>query len=85
MHLAEQITAADGMRLRGVMAVAPLDSDPAPAFETLAEIASQVRRMDPAASWISAGMSADLEAAIEAGATHLRIGGAVLGPRPLLR
>jgi PLP dependent protein len=43
-----------------------------------------VRQVDPAAYWISAGMSGDLEAAIAAGATHVRIGSAVLGPRPRL-
>jgi PLP dependent protein len=82
--LAEQVAATSGLRLRGVMAVAPLGQDPAPAFERLAEIAARVRAVDPAAYWISAGMSGDLEAAITAGATHVRIGSAVLGPRPSL-
>ncbi|HET6627284.1 MAG TPA: YggS family pyridoxal phosphate-dependent enzyme [Nocardioidaceae bacterium] len=83
--LAQQVAAADGLRLRGVMAVAPLDRDPAPAFATLAELAAQVRLVDPAATWMSAGMSGDLEAAIRAGATHVRIGSAVLGPRPTIK
>ena len=38
--------------------------------------------VDPAATWVSAGMSNDLEAAVESGATHVRIGSAVLGGRP---
>jgi pyridoxal phosphate enzyme (YggS family) len=83
--LAERIAAADGLRLCGVMAVAPLDGDPAPAFEKLAELAADVRRVSPTATWVSAGMSGDLEAAITAGATHVRIGSAVLGRRPPLR
>ena len=83
--LAEQIAATDGLRLRGVMAVAPVDQDPTPPFETLAGLASQVRLVDPAATWISAGMSDDLEAAILAGATHVRIGSAVLGRRPTIK
>jgi pyridoxal phosphate enzyme (YggS family) len=83
--LAEQVAAADGLRLRGVMAVAPLDRDPAPAFEILADLAEEVRLVDPGATWISAGMSGDLEAAIRAGATHVRIGSAVLGPRPTIK
>ena len=81
-RLAEQVTAAEGLRLRGVMAVAPLGQDPVPAFAKLAEIAEQVRLVDPGATWVSAGMSGDLEAAVESGATHVRIGSAVLGARP---
>jgi pyridoxal phosphate enzyme (YggS family) len=80
--LAEQVVAAEGLRLRGVMAVAPLGADPLPAFAKLASVADLVRRVDPAATWVSAGMSADLEAAVESGATHVRIGSAVLGSRP---
>ncbi|MGA8995941.1 MAG: alanine racemase, partial [Nocardioidaceae bacterium] len=83
--LAEQVSATDGLRLRGVMAVAPLGGPPAPAFARLAEVAARVRAVDPAASWVSAGMSGDLEAAVECGATHVRIGSAVLGPRPVRR
>jgi len=83
--LAEQVAAADGLRLRGVMAVAPLGADPAPAFGCLARVAEQVRMVDGSATWISAGMSGDLEAAVAAGATHVRIGSAILGPRPVLR
>jgi hypothetical protein len=82
--LAAQVAAAEGLRLRGVMAVAPLGEDPLPAFERLARLADQVRRVDPSATWVSAGMSGDLEAAVKTGATHVRIGSAVLGPRPPL-
>jgi pyridoxal phosphate enzyme (YggS family) len=80
--LAERVAAADGLRLRGVMAVAPRDADPAAAFARLREVADRVRLVHPAATWVSAGMSGDLEAAVEAGATHVRIGSAVLGSRP---
>ena len=80
--LADRIAATDGMVLRGVMAVAPLGAEPAPAFARLAEVAHDVRRTHPAATWISAGMSHDLEAAISAGATHVRVGSAILGNRP---
>jgi len=83
--LAEQLAAADGLRLCGVMAVAPLGEDPAPAFASLARVAEEVRAVHSSATWISAGMSGDLEAALAAGATHVRIGSAVLGPRPVLR
>jgi pyridoxal phosphate enzyme (YggS family) len=81
--LARQVAGTDGLRLRGVMAVAPLGQEPQPAFEKLLEVARQVRLVDPAASWVSAGMSNDLEAAVRTGATHVRIGSAVLGSRPL--
>lgn len=80
--LAEQVAAAEGLRLRGVMAVAPPGEDPRTAFERLARTAALVARVDPAATWVSAGMSGDLEAAVTTGATHVRIGSAVLGPRP---
>ena len=80
--LAARVEAAEGLVLRGVMGVAPLGGDPAAAFAQLAEVAADVRRCAPQATWISAGMSGDLEAAVAAGATHLRVGSAVLGPRP---
>ena len=82
--LAARVAAAEGLRLRGVMAVAPPGEDPLPAFERLSRLADQVRRVDPSATWVSAGMSGDLEAAVQTGATHVRIGSAVLGPRPPL-
>jgi PLP dependent protein len=79
--LADRIAAADGLRLRGVMAVAPLGLDPEPAFARLAELSAALTRTHPDATWISAGMSQDLEQAIAAGATHLRVGTDVLGRR----
>jgi pyridoxal phosphate enzyme (YggS family) len=80
--LARQVADAEGLRLRGVMAVAPLGEDPFAAFRKLVDVAAEVRRVDPAATWVSAGMSNDLEAAVGSGATHVRIGSAVLGSRP---
>ena len=82
--VADAVGGAECLRLRGVMAVAPLGADPAPAFERLAALAQRLRADHPAATWVSAGMSGDLEAAIGAGATHLRVGSAVLGSRPSL-
>ena len=84
-ELAAQLAAAPGLRLAGVMAVAPLGAPPEPAFEKLAGIAVALRADFPQASGISAGMSQDLEAAIRHGATHLRIGSDILGPRPAVR
>jgi PLP dependent protein len=79
--LAAEVAAADGLELGGVMAVAPLGSDPDEAFAGLQEVASRLRSEHPGADWISAGMSADLEAAIRQGATHVRLGRALLGTR----
>jgi PLP dependent protein len=79
--LAEALAAEDGLTLGGVMAVAPLSMAPADAFGRLLTSADAVRAVRPAATVISAGMSGDLEAAVGAGATHLRIGTALLGDR----
>lgn len=82
--LAAEVAAADGLELGGVMAVAPLGSDPDEAFAGLAEVASRLRSEHAGADWISAGMTGDLEAAIRHGATHVRLGRALLGTRPPL-
>jgi len=82
LALADRVSAAEGLRLRGVMAVAPSAADPAEAFARLATVAAAVRSHHPEAGLVSAGMSADLEPAIAAGATHVRIGRAILGERP---
>jgi PLP dependent protein len=83
--LAAAVQEAEGLRLRGVMGVAPLGGDPVEAFALLGRVAGDVRQVEPAATWVSAGMSGDLEAAVRAGATHVRVGSAVLGNRPSRR
>jgi pyridoxal phosphate enzyme (YggS family) len=80
--LADAVSEAGPLTLRGLMAVAPLGEDPAAAFGRLAEVRRDFLLAHPDATWLSAGMSADLEQAIEAGATHVRVGSAVLGSRP---
>ncbi|MEO9324659.1 YggS family pyridoxal phosphate-dependent enzyme [Nocardioides sp. C4-1] len=80
--LAARVGDAPMLRLRGLMAVAPLGEDPTTAFARLAEIRSGFVADHPDAVLLSAGMSGDLEAAIAAGATHVRVGSAVLGSRP---
>ena len=79
--LAEALAAEEGLVLGGVMAIAPLTMEPADAFARLLVSAADVRAVRAGATVISAGMSGDLEAAVEAGATHLRIGTALLGDR----
>ena len=79
--LADLIAESASLTPAGVMAVAPLGAEPGRAFAKLGAIAERVQRDHPSATWISAGMSADLEAAVAHGATHLRIGSAILGER----
>ncbi|MFJ2112866.1 MULTISPECIES: YggS family pyridoxal phosphate-dependent enzyme [unclassified Streptomyces] len=87
-ELAAAVADAPGLRLGGLMTVAPLTGEYAgrrrAAFERLREISSRLRMDHPAASMVSAGMSTDLEDAVRAGATHVRVGTAVLGVRPRL-
>lgn len=87
--LADAIAAAPGLRVDGVMTVAPLTGayagQPRAAFDRLMEISSDLRETHPAATMVSAGMSQDLDEAVAAGATHVRVGTAVLGVRPGLR
>lgn len=80
--LADAVAAQDGLILGGVMAVAPLGLPPRPAFRTLRQVAGEVRSAHPGATMISAGMSGDLDEAIAEGATHVRVGTALLGGRP---
>lgn len=84
LEVADRLAARPGLLLRGVMAVAPNGVDPRPGFERLQEVSGRLTRVHPDATWISAGMSGDLEAAVTYGATCLRVGGAVLGNRPAL-
>ncbi|MGH4021530.1 MAG: YggS family pyridoxal phosphate-dependent enzyme [Pseudonocardiaceae bacterium] len=81
--LAGRVAAAEGLELRGVMAVAPLDADPEPAFAALATAAQRVRQAHPGATELSAGMSGDLEIAIRHGSTCVRVGTALMGGRRL--
>ncbi|MFH0520084.1 YggS family pyridoxal phosphate-dependent enzyme [Streptomyces sp. M41] len=85
-ELAGLVAKAPGLRLDGLMTVAPLTGEFAgrqqAAFERLMDLSTALRRTHPAANMVSAGMSADLEEAVAAGATHVRVGTAVLGVRP---
>lgn len=80
-RLGDEVAAAEGLSLGGVMAMAPRENDPGAAFARLAGVAERLRRAHPDARAISAGMSGDLEPAIAHGATHVRIGTALLGAR----
>jgi PLP dependent protein len=80
--LVEKVLAAPGLRLLGVMAVAPLEVEPRRAFADVRAASQRVQTLAPAATAISAGMSQDFADAIAEGATHLRIGTAITGNRP---
>jgi pyridoxal phosphate enzyme (YggS family) len=83
-EVAAAIDDAEALRLRGVMGVAPLGGDAAAAYEQLAAESRRLREQHPHATAISAGMSGDFVDAIKAGATHVRVGSAILGERPPL-
>jgi len=84
-RVAAEVAEAGPLRLAGLMAVAPLGWEPARAFARLAALAAALRADYPEATAISAGMSGDLEVAIAHGATHVRVGSALLGKRHSLR
>jgi pyridoxal phosphate enzyme (YggS family) len=83
VELAELVAAEPSLNLLGVMAVAPLDEEPRVAFARVKAASERVQTVIPQASFISAGMSHDYAAAIAEGATHLRIGSAITGNRPV--
>ncbi|MDQ0962498.1 pyridoxal phosphate enzyme (YggS family) [Streptomyces sp. B4I13] len=87
-ELADRVAGSPGLRLDGLMTVAPLTGEFAgrqrAAFGRLMDLSTDLRRAHPAANMVSAGMSTDLEEAVAAGATHVRVGTAVLGVRPRL-
>lgn len=84
-RIAERVLETATLRLRGVMAVAPLpeEEEATRAFARLREYSERLRALAPDASDISAGMTHDYVEAIAAGATHLRIGSAITGKRPI--
>lgn len=83
--IADELGTFELLKLRGLMAVAPLGEDPRAAFERLNRYSTMFRADYPDATVLSAGMSEDLDMAIACGATHVRIGSALLGKRSALR
>jgi PLP dependent protein len=78
------VEALDGspLRVQGLMTVAPLGEPPGPAFRRLRTLRDRLRERFPAVQELSMGMSADLEEAVREGATMVRVGTAIFGPRP---
>ncbi len=84
----EQIMAFPHLRLRGLMTMPPFFDDPEqtrPYFQHLRRLQVFLREHFPQTEWteLSMGTSADFIAAIEEGATYVRVGQAILGPRPV--
>lgn len=83
-RVCEQVAELPGLELGGLMVVPPLEGEPARHFEEAAKVREKLRTSHPAATEFSAGMSGDLESAIFAGSTCVRVGTSILGPRPIL-
>ena len=83
LPLAEQVLAVEQINLLGVMAVAGLGKDPAKEFERAIGLSQQLQTLAPSATKLSMGMSEDFEVAIRLGATQIRVGSAITGPRPI--
>jgi hypothetical protein len=81
--LVEKVLETPGLRLRGLMAVAPLGEPARPAFARVRLLSERIRDIAPDATDLSIGMSHDFREAILEGATHLRIGTAITGNRPV--
>lgn len=78
------VAESEHLDLTGLMAVAPREGEAGEAFARLATLAGALQASYPSLLVLSAGMSEDLEAAVAHGATHLRVGRALLGSRPPL-
>lgn len=83
LTLAEQVLAVEQINLLGVMAVAGLGKNPTQEFERAIGLSHQLQTLAPTATKLSMGMSEDFEVAIRLGATHIRVGSAITGPRPI--
>ncbi len=79
--MGQAISSAKNLDLVGLMVVPPVQADPEKAFSEVAELAQRFRQEFPMAESLSAGMSGDYEIAIAHGATHIRVGSQILGPR----
>jgi pyridoxal phosphate enzyme (YggS family) len=80
-QLADLVNESNNLELLGLMAVAPLGTEPEKAFADLAQINQGFKSQFPNSKYLSAGMSGDFEAAIKFGATHIRVGSSILGSR----
>ncbi len=82
-ELCAQVASCETLELAGLMSIPPLGWEPAAAFSRLQAEHARIHRAHPDAVGLSAGMSNDLEVAIKHGSTCVRVGTALMGPRPL--
>lgn len=80
--LVAHVRALDGLACEGLMTMPAADADPRPAFARLRELRNDLQRDYPEVKHLSMGMTHDFEVAVEEGATIVRLGEAVFGPRP---
>ncbi|MGH2740682.1 MAG: YggS family pyridoxal phosphate-dependent enzyme [Actinomycetota bacterium] len=78
----EEIAHRPGLRVTGLMTLPPLGEDPRPYFARLRELREDAAEVAPDVRELSMGMTSDYEVAIEEGATMIRVGTAIFGPRP---
>ena len=83
VYLTELVLSQKRIKLLGVMAVAGLEKDPRAEFERALRMSKKLQAVAPTATKLSLGMSEDYQVAIEMGATHIRVGSAITGPRPI--
>ncbi len=76
-RLARAVRELPGLELRGLMCIPPAEGDPRPHFRTLRKLGGDLGLPD-----LSMGMSADFRIAVEEGATLVRLGTSIFGPRP---
>ncbi|MGW0252559.1 YggS family pyridoxal phosphate-dependent enzyme [Nocardia goodfellowii] len=81
--LADLVAESEALQLGGLMAIPPLHADTDSAFARLATLHTLLLQRHPGATELSAGMSSDLEAAVEHGSTCVRVGTALMGARPI--
>lgn len=81
LTLGQAVMESKNLDLMGLMVVPPVEADPERAFAEVADHAERFKREFPTATSLSAGMSGDYEIAIAYGATHIRVGSQILGPR----
>lgn len=82
--LAGEVEGLEGIRIVGLMTMPPFPADPEdsrPFFKDLAALGADLAGSLPAATHLSMGMTRDFEVAIEEGATIVRVGEAIFGPR----
>ena len=82
--LAREVASLSDVSVVGMMTMAPRASDPEesrPFFADLRELGEELRTVFPVAHHLSMGMTQDFEIAIEEGATIVRVGEAIFGPR----